>query len=220
MMRLVRLQNGFINAQTSAPAAEAYDQVGDTDDDRETYGNADLIQSLGIASLPAAPTPDGYVEGILIENVGGRPGIIIAARDTRSFSIFGNLGPGDTVVHSVGPNRAAQLLLKEEKKQAVLATLGPDGKQITCMVDGKNGQAQMQAWGFTISITKDGIQLEAGDAGITVGPNGIQLRGAIQTGGAAAVPGMSMAVAAAPTWAALSALSGPITPIPNALGAI
>lgn len=228
MMRLVRLQNGFISA-SSAPAAEAYDVVGEDDEDREGYGEADLIQTLGVASLPAAPTSDGYCEGILIENVAGRPGIIISARDTRCFSLFGKLSPGDTVLHSTGPNKAAQVLCKEEKKQVVLATLGPDGKQITCMVDGKNGQAQMQAFGFTLTINKDGIQLEAGSCGLTVGPNGVQIRGGIQMGGMVIPPNTCMAIASPAVWAAInsspvvapvvSAGQFQVTPVFNVMGA-
>lgn len=220
MMRLVRLQGGFISA-IGAPGAEALDPVGDTDEDAESYGKVPLMQALGVASLPGEPDDTGQCEGILLENVGGLPGVIVGAWDTRTFSIFGNLEAGDTVLHSTGPAKSAQVLCKEKKKQVVLATLGPDGKQITCMVDGKNGQAQMQAFGFTISITKDGISLEAGDAGITVGPNGIHLRGAVQIGGMAAIPNMSMAIAPPSAWATLAGLAGqPITPIPNAIGAL
>lgn len=220
MMRLVRLQNGFISA-IGAPGAEAFDPVGDSPDESETYGQVPLMQALGVASLPADPDDSGQCEGILIENVAGLPGVIVSAWDTRTFSIFGNLEAGDTVLHSTGPAKSAQVLCKELKKQVVMATLGPDGKQITCMVDGKNGIAQMQAFGFTISITEDGISLEAGVAGITVGPNGIQLRGAIQMGGVAAVPAPAcMAVATPATWGILSGLSGPIFPVPNAIGAL
>jgi hypothetical protein len=230
MMRLVRLEGGYISA-SSAPAAEAYDVVGEDDADREAYGPVDLIQTHGVASLPADPDDSGYCEGILIENFAGRPGIVIAARDTRCFSIFGKLSPGDTVVHSTGPNKSAQMLCKEKKKQVVLATIGPDGKQITCMVDGKNGQAQMQAFGFTLTIDKNGIHLEAGNCGLHVGPNGVQAVGACQFGGLIIPPvgPTCMAIASPAVWAAINTspvvapvVSGgqfPVTPVLNVRGA-
>jgi hypothetical protein len=214
MPKLVRLQNGFLSA-VGAPGAEAYDVVGTDDEDRETYGEVPLMQCLGVASLPGAPSPEGYCEGVLVEDVGGLPGVIVGAWDTRTFSIFGNLEPGDTVLHSTGPAKSAQVLCKETKRQTVMATLGPDGKQMMVICDGKNGTLQLTAHGYMIQIDKDGIILEAGDAGISVGPNGIWLRGAVTIGGQLPQVGMSMAVAPTAAWSAIGAV-----PIPNAIGAL
>lgn len=220
MAKLVRLQNGFISA-IGAPGAEAFDPVGESDEDAETYGKAPLMQALGVASLPAEPDSAGQCEGILIENVAGLPGVIVSAWDTRTFSIFGNLEPGDTVLHSTGPAKSAQVLCKEKKKQVVLTTLGPDGKQITVMTDGKNGQAQMQAFGFTLTINKDGIIAEGGGARLMVKGDQVIIQGGVVIGGAAPMAGMSMAVASPKEWATLAGLAGgPVIPIPNALGAV
>lgn len=223
MLQLVRLNNGFVTAGTNAPGVSCYDVAGpNEEEDQEPYGDVPIMQCLGVSSLPYPPDDTGHAEGILIENVGGLPGIIVAAWDTRTFSIFGNLQGGDTVVHSTGPAKAAQLILKEKKRQSILLSKDTDGKLMLLMLDGKNNKIQVSAWGYVFEISKaNGINLDVGSCGMSLHPkNGGTLRGAWTLGGMAPVPGMSMAVAPLATWAALSVLAGPITPIPNAIGAI
>ena len=222
MAQLVRLNNGFVSVSTNAPGADCYDVAGPNPDDQEPFGEVPLMQCLGVSSLPYPPDDTGYAEGVMLEGVGGLPGVIVAAWDTRTFSLFGSLEAGDTVLHSTGPNKAAQVICKEKKKQVVLASKGTDGKQILVIVDGKNDSVQITGFGMMFQMSPDGIVLETGGCGISLHPqHGIQLRGAVQIGGMVVPPGMSMAVAAIPQWAALSALAGgPITPIPNALGAV
>lgn len=220
MPQLVRLNNGFLSAKGS-PVADCYDVTGVSDDDQEPFGTVPVMQCLGLASLPYPPSDEGYAEGILIEGVGGLPGIIVGAWDTRTFSIFGTLEPGDTVLHSTGPNKAAQCLLKEKKKQAALMSKGPDGKQMMVLVDGKNGKIQLLAFGNVIEMSKDGINLSCGANGITITDDGVHIRGTVLVGGMVAPPGMCMAVASPASWGALSALAGsPITPIMGATGGL
>jgi hypothetical protein len=218
MMNLVRLENGFLGV-SQEPTVSTYESVGEKEEDRTPYGDVPLIQCLGVASMPFPEDGDGYAEGVVLDDIGGYPGIVVAAWDRRTFSIFGNLEAGDTVLHSTGPAKAAQCLLKETKKQAVLMTRDKNDAIMCVMVDGKNGKLQLQAFGHVFEIVEDGINIEVGDCGIRLSKDGIHMRGASVSGGMAPIPQMSMAVAPIATWAALSALAGPITPIPNAMGA-
>lgn len=225
-LQLVRLNNGLLNITTKAPGVSCFDVAGEDEEaDQEPFGDVPLMQCLGVSSLPFPPDDSGHAEGVLIPDVGGLPGIVVAAWDTRTFSLFGNLEGGDTVCHSTGPAKAAQLLLKEKKRQAVLATKGSDGKQILVVLDGKNDQVQIMAFGHAFQITKaDGIALEVGGCGITLHPdNGIHLRGAVKIGGMvdAQPTGQCMAVGSPAAWAAIAALANQVLiPIPNAMGAL
>lgn len=221
--QLVRLNNGFLAVKTNAPMASCFNVVGPSDADQEPFGDLPLIQCLGLSALPYPPTDDGHAEGIAIEGVGGLPGVIVSAWDTRTFSLFGKRDPGDTVLHSTGPNKAAQVICAEKKRQVILATKSEDGEGAMVVLDGKNKKFQVAGWGLLLELSeKGGIVIEAGACRITVHPdNGIAIQGATTTGGVAAVPGMSMAVAPAATWTALGTLAGqPITAIPNAMGGL
>jgi hypothetical protein len=220
---LVRLNNGFVTVGTNAPGVSCFDVAGESDADQEPFGDVPIMQCLGLASLPFPPDSSGHAEGVLLEGVGGLPGIVVSAWDTRTFSLFGSLEGGDTVLHSTGPAKAAQVLCKEKKRQVVLATKDMDDEPAMVVLDGKNRKFQVVGWGLTIELSKDnGIVLEAGSARVIVHPdNGVIIQGAVTIGGATpAPPGMSMAVAPLATWTALSALGGPIVAIPNAIGAL
>jgi hypothetical protein len=125
-------------------------------DDVEPFGDVDLFQGLGITALPYPADASGSAEGVIIRNCGGRDAVCVGARDTRSAAIVGNMKPGDTVVHSTGPNQAAQLQLKEEKRQAVLATKDSRNRTMAFVLDGKNDDVQIAALGAVFKIDKNG----------------------------------------------------------------
>lgn len=225
MPQLVRLNSGFVNVQTNAPGASSFDVAGDSPEDQEPYGDVDLMQCLGVSALPYPPDDKGHAEGILLEGVGGKPGIVIAAWDTRTFSLFGKAEPGDTILHSTGPNKAAQVLCKEKKRQVVLATVDEDGAPAVVTLDGKNRKFQVCGWGLMFELSKEnGIVIEAGGARLMVHPdNGIAVQGAVTIGGqmTAMPPGQCMAVGLPTSWAAIAAFcQAPLTPIPNAMGGL
>lgn len=222
--QLVRLNSGFVSVDTNGPVASCFDAAGaDPDSEQEPFGDVPLVQCLGVASLPAPPDAKGHAEGILLEGVGGLPGVIIGAHDTRSFSLFGKLEGGDTCLHSTGPAKAAQVLCKEAKRQVIMATKDESGEAAMVILDGKNRKFQVVGWGLMIELSKDGgIVLEAGTARLVVHPqNGVMVQGATTIGGMAVQPGSCMAVAPMPVWAALAGLAGgAITPVPNAMGGL
>jgi hypothetical protein len=217
MAQLVRLNNGFVNVDSNAPGVSCFDVAGESDADAEPFGDVPIMQALGLSSLPAPPDANGHAEGVLLEGVGGLPGIVIAAWDTRSFSLFGSLEGGDTVLHSTGPAKAAQVLCKEKKRQVVLATLDMDGEPVIVALDGKNRKFQVCGWGLMIELSpENGIVLEAGSARLVVHPdNGVIVQGGLTLGGAVPVP------PAVSSWAAIAAFcAAPLIPVPNVQGAL
>ncbi len=120
---------------------------------------------------------------MIVGGVGGADAVIIGARDTRTAKIAGNLKPGDTVVHSTGPKQAAQLQLKEDKRQAMLVTKGSDGKQAMLLLDGKNDKVTIAAFGFVIDISKSSgtmsLMSPNGQNGIVISDSGTRIMGQI-----------------------------------------
>jgi len=130
--------------------------VGNDNDDVEPSGEVDVIQSLGITSLPFPKDASGHAEGLGVRDCGGKPLVCIGGRDTRNAALVGKLKPGDTTLHSTGPGSVAQVFCKHEKKQCGLATDDVDKKSMLFLLDGKNKKAQLVARGAVIEIGEDG----------------------------------------------------------------
>lgn len=140
------------------PLAQCVVPVSNKTNDVEQFGECEVYQCLGVTSLPWGATKDGHAEGLVIHNIGGRDAVIVGARDVRTAKIVGKMKPGDTVVHSTGPKMAAQLQLKEEKRQAVLTTIDSKGETMMDLLDGKNDERTIIAAGCVIKISRsDGI---------------------------------------------------------------
>ena len=216
--KLVCLNTGAINQESGVPEVEAVDLLADGDganlpENRTPLGKVPMYQALGVSSMPYAPDSDNtsWAEGVVIRNVGGWNMVCVGARDHRCAKIYGNLQPGDTVIHCTGPDPAPQVLLKREKRQAVVATKGSDGKQMLLQLDGKNDQVMISAFGLAFKLAyNDGKpQISCcsanGKNGITIGDECGHLFGTWVGGGMAAIPGMSLAVAPSAAWAAIGA---------------
>ncbi len=179
-IEIVTLDGVTIDPTSGAPLVSAKQPITG-DDDVEDFGDAPLMQCLGVSSAPYGKTDDGYCEGVIAAGAGSRDAVCLGARDTRTAKIIGKLAPGDTVVHTTGPNQAAQLQLKEAKKQAVLVTKGTDGKQILLVLDGKNDKVTLSAFGMAFNFDKStktiSLMSANGQNGLVIGDSGVQLIG-------------------------------------------
>lgn len=171
-------------AETGAALWEAYVPVGDDDTDVEPFGAIEVFQSLGVSSRPWRKDANGFVEGVVLRHCGGKTAVCIGARDTRTAKIVGNLAEGDTVVHSTGPQQAAQLQLKEAKRQAVLASKDTRGKSMALVLDGKNDKFQIVVFGHIFEMTRETISLvHRNGHGIVLSPSGVHTLGTTTLGG-------------------------------------
>ncbi len=160
---IAKLGASKLNDNTKAAQIQALNDITDEPGDSENFGEVDVLSTLGVTSLPWPATKDGYAEGVILRNCGNRNGICVGARDTRTAKAIGNAKPGDTILHSTGPNQAAQVQCKEEKRQVVLFSKDNSGKGMVVAVDGKNEQIQAVAFGMTIELRKNaGIKLDTG----------------------------------------------------------
>ena len=215
---IVKIGSSKLNDKTGAPQWQAVNETGPDPDDHENFGEVDAIQTLGVTSLPYPVTDnDNYVESIILRNCGNRNGICIGARDTRTAKSIGNAKPGDTILHSTGPNQAAQVQCKEEKRQVVCYTKGSNGKGIILVLDGKNDQIQIQGFGMIIEMSKeDGIKIDTGGgASILLQGEDIFLNGNVHHAG---IPKGMVLQAGPPTGIGAGAASLPTVPV-NGIGA-
>jgi hypothetical protein len=162
-IEIVKLGSSKLNDRTKSPQWQAINETGSDPGDAENFGEVDVFQGLGLTSMPWPDDGESYAEGALVRNCGNRNGICIGARDTRTAAALGNVKPGDSILHSTGPNNAAQVQCKEDKRQVVLFTKDSSGKGVVIIVDGKNDQIQLQGFGQIIEMSKEhGIKIDNG----------------------------------------------------------
>lgn len=204
-----RVESGTVLWQGSLSLSEE-------DGDVEPLGDGDVFQSLGVTSAPYPADDDGHAEGICVRGIAGRNATFIGARDTRSSSIVGNLKPGDTVVHSTGPQQAAQLQLKEKKRQAALVSKNSKGKTMVFLLDGDADKAQIVLDGmiFEMNAADKSITLSNGKASILIQGETIALDGNVILGGTNPNPAAKFMTSAMlpPAGQVPSAVGGP-TPV-------
>lgn len=128
----------------------------DEDGTAPDYGQVPMMCALGLSAAPYQATKDGAVEAVVARDIPGIDGAVVAARDTRSAKIVGNLKPGDTVLHSTGPKQAAQVQLKEDKQQAAILTKTSGGKTMMFLLDGDADVVQLTHAGAMFQIDKSG----------------------------------------------------------------
>lgn len=159
-------------------------KLSDEEGDVEPLGEGDVFQSLGVTSAPWPEDENGKAEAVAIREVAGRSTVYVGARDTRSAEIVGNLKPGDTVLHSTGPQQAAQVQLKEQKRQAALVSKNKNGRTMAVIVDGDGDKIQIVGDGVTFEMTGNGdVTITNGQASILLQGKTICLDGDVILGG-------------------------------------
>lgn len=146
-------------------------QLTDDPTDVEPLGEGDMMQCLGVSSMPYPATAEGKAEGVCLRGVAGRDTTWIGARDTRSAEIVGKLKKGDTVLHSTGPQQASQVQCKEDKRQVFMSTKDKNGRTMVVLLDGNANKFQVVLNGCIFEIngnTKQAL-LKCGDESILLG---------------------------------------------------
>lgn len=121
-----------------------------------SYEETPVLSQLGVTAMPYPATDEGTSQMLVLTGIAGANGVCVGGNDTRTAKITGNMKPGDTIVHSTGPQQAAQLQLKEEKRQCALVTKDDRGKDFGLFLDGTKvtGTFTIPKAG-TIHITQD-----------------------------------------------------------------
>lgn len=140
---------------------QGYTKSSDDDADKEPLDDGDVMQGLGLTSMPYPADDDGFAEGVCARGVGGKDVIWLGARDTRSAAIVGNAKPGDTILHSTGPEQAAQVQCKESQRLVGMFTKSSGGKSMVCALDGSTDQ-------FNLILAGMAMQFNARDGTVTI----------------------------------------------------
>lgn len=153
MSNLDIVQLGTAIEEDGVPQWQGITEISEEEGDDEPMGESDVFQSLGVSSMPYPSDGEGgFAEGMCIREIAGRDTCFIGARDTRSAAIVGNLKKGDTVLHSTGPQQAAQVQCKEDKRQVLMATTDKNGKTMMIMLDGNTGKLQFVVPGMIFEM--------------------------------------------------------------------
>lgn len=116
------------------------------EDENDEISNTALFGQLGVTSRPYPATDSGMAE-CLLDTISE---VIISARDTRIASVVGNIEPGDTCVHSTGPEQNARIFCKENNKVIALLVKDKNGKDMGITIDGDNQKITMIISGTTV----------------------------------------------------------------------
>lgn len=163
-----------VHAESGFPLIAASSDVTG-DGDTEGFGDLAVYSSLGVTALPYQVTDDGHCEALVVRDVGGLDGVIIGARDERAASIYGELQPGDTVLHSTGEQLSSMVMCKEDRKQVVLRTKASDGKDMMVVMDGTSDTITITGFQTIFEMKRDAITIGikgSGTAAISLYENG------------------------------------------------
>jgi hypothetical protein len=176
-------------------------RLSDDEGDVEPLGEGEVFQGLGISSMPYPADKNGKAEAVALRGVGGRDTTYVGARDTRSAAIVGNLKPGDTVVHSTGPQQAAQVQCKEDKRRVLMASKNGAGKTIIVMLDGERDTFEVVLGGMILQLDakQKSFCVTNGQASIIMQGGTIALDGDVILGGKIGDPVMKVVVSPAVT---------------------
>jgi hypothetical protein len=191
---IVTLGAATLDPDTSALILQCKGAPVDEDGTAPDYGKAPLFQCLGLTAMPWPANENGAAQGIVATDIPGMEAALVGARDTRTADIVGTMRPGDTVMHSTDPEKAAQLQLKGDRRQAALLSRDSQGRTMMALLDGTNDKVQITALGAHFEITPEGniILTCAGGNGIIIDSEGIHHVG--KTTGGTPVPGLSVAL--------------------------
>lgn len=153
------LRNGVLVVQSKVPI-----DAGTPEDGPEDYGQIDVISSLGVTARPAPANENGAAEGVVADGIGGVEGVLLGARDRRSIAkVLGELGPGETCLHSTGEDFDSRIFCKD---QSVAIVVGDD---LAFVLDRKNKKVSLAAFGHMFELSEEnGVSLydKSGTCGI------------------------------------------------------
>lgn len=209
-VEIVDLGASSLDPETAAERWQSTVPITDSEQDVEHFGELEVFQSLGISSLPFPRNDDGKAEAIVYRDIPGRSAVATGARDTRS-KIAAGLKPGDTCLHSTGPEEAAQVRCIEAKRMVANVTKDSDDETMAVILDGKGDKFQVLARGSLIQIEENGdITLTNGKASVLLQGQDIYLNGSVHLAGIP--PGMVL-MAGPPSGSPGGPTSVPLFPV-------
>jgi len=167
-------------------------RIGDDDDDAPDAGDAALMCALGVTALPWPANENGRAQGVKTD-IPGTNGWITSARDTRTAKVVAEMGPGESSLHSTGPDFDSRFFAKDQLAAIVV------GNDMAFNMDRKNKKATLSAFGGHIEVSEDGgCYMAHGGAMIQVKDGMIILTGKVVLGGRTPIAPVAMMVGGVP----------------------
>jgi hypothetical protein len=192
-------------------------QLGDATNGIPDIDAAEWVQHVGFWSRPADPTPNAPVNGavsaqcVTIKN--GDRDVVVASRDLRSNSVYGNIKAGETCVGATAGQ--ARVYCKANGAVVLYTTANNESSGTSVMAYVGPDQIQLANSFGAITIDSTGITITAGQAALVLTAAGdAKLMGQTATvnGSIAAISGTSLTTVgpmpAVPATPALYGLSG------------
>lgn len=148
-----------------------------TGDGTRNIGDQVPVVGLGMTSMPH---DESATRGVLLRNVSGAVGVVVAAWANKLGDLVGQLVPGDTCVHGTGPNHGTRLFLKEQVIELVI-TGGDDDNDpdVLVQIDRSAKKAQIAIAGHVAELSEqNGLRIDAagGQASIIMKDDQIWLK--------------------------------------------
>lgn len=142
-------------------------QIGTSPEDAPSFDDTAVYGQLGITAVPWPKDERGNAQGVVDESIPGQSGVITSIRDARAAGIVQELGPGETAIHSTGPDFDSLVLLK---KQLAAIMVGDD---CAIVMDRENKKFTVTCFGLHFEMS------EANGAVLTTGGATFQLFGSV-----------------------------------------
>lgn len=196
--RVVSLGSSHLEEQSRFVRIQCVDGPYDDGSTEEVWGECAVIGQGGITAKPFPATDEGRAYGLVVDGVAGHEGVLVGWRDSRCTKVYGEIQPGDTVLHGTGPNHQSQVRCGE---QYVAVMVGND---VAINVDRKKKKIQISGFGhmFEMSDTGGISMFEKGGAGICAKDGKLALVGAVVAGGIVPNPALMIATGTAANIAA------------------
>jgi hypothetical protein len=192
MNDLVDLGSAKLDPATNALLVQAKGApCGVDENDAPDTSDMPIMCALGVTALPWPSNDNGRAQAVKID-VSGTNGVVIAARDTRSAKVVAEMAPGESCLHSTGPDFDSRFFAKDQVAAIVV------GDDMAFSMDRKEKQVTISAFGAHFELSEEnGICLMCDGAMLQLKGGVISLVGQVVLGGRT------------PTLPILAGLSGP-----------
>lgn len=178
MAEIVDIGSATRDAKTNAVLVQAKgSQLGDEPDDAPSNDGAPFFGTLGITAIPWPADARGNAQGTK-ESPAGHDAVITSMRDARAAGIVEELAPGETAIHSSGPDFDSRVFLK---KQLAAIMVGDD---VALVLDRENQRVTLTAFGLHFELSAaNGAVLTTGGATVQLKDSLVALTGQVVIGG-------------------------------------
>jgi hypothetical protein len=131
--------------------------MGVSPDEAPDFGDTPMLGHVGVTCRPWPKDARGAAQGVIDESLPGTNGWCTAAWDPRCSSVVAELGPGESALHSTGPDFDSRFFAKDQLAAIVV------GDDCAVVMDRKNKKFSISCFGCHFEMSEEnGIVLSQG----------------------------------------------------------